>query len=109
MTIFINEISKNLFYKTPYYIPNAFTPNSDGNNEVFRIYGLYKYKTYSMRIYNRWGEIIFVSNDPEIGWDGSYGDSRKMAPIGAYTYKLNYKLKNQEQPNVISGHVNLIR
>jgi gliding motility-associated-like protein len=60
-------------------------------------------------IYNRWGELIFVSNDPEIGWDGSYGKTGEMSPIGIYTYKLNYQLKNQDQPKVIYGHVNLIR
>ncbi len=92
------------------FVPNSFSPDGNEFNNVFKVSG-YGIDLFSFRleIYNRWGEIIFVSNDPEIGWDGSYGDSRKMAPIGAYTYKLNYKLKNQEQPNVISGHVNLIR
>ena len=92
------------------FVPNSFSPDGNEFNNVFKVSG-YGIDLFSFRleIYNRWGEIIFVSNDPEVGWDGSYGDSRKMAPIGAYTYKLNYKLKNQEQPNVISGHVNLIR
>ena len=92
------------------FVPNSFSPDGNEFNNVFKVSG-YGIDLFSFRleIYNRWGEIIFVSNDPEIGWDGSYGDSRKMAPIGAYTYKLNYKLKNQEQPNVISGHVNLVR
>jgi gliding motility-associated-like protein len=92
------------------FVPNSFSPDGNEFNNVFKVSG-YGIDLFSFRleIYNRWGEIIFVSNDPEIGWDGSYGDSRKMVPIGAYTYKLNYKLKNQEQPNVISGHVNLIR
>jgi gliding motility-associated-like protein len=93
-----------------FFVPNSFSPDGNEFNNVFKVSG-YGIDLFSFRleIYNRWGEIIFVSNDPEIGWDGSYGDSRKMVPIGAYTYKLNYKLKNQEQPNVISGHVNLIR
>ncbi len=92
------------------FVPNSFSPDGNEFNNVFKVSG-YGIDLFSFRleIYNRWGEIIFVSNDPEVGWDGTYGDSRKMAPIGAYTYKLNYKLKNQEQPNVISGHVNLIR
>ena len=83
------EISKNLFYKTPYYIPNAFTPNSDGNNEVFRIYGLYKYKTYSMRIYNRWGELLFNSNDPKIGWNGYF--MGELVPLGHYLYNIEFE------------------
>jgi gliding motility-associated-like protein len=92
------------------FAPNSFSPDGNEFNNVFKVSG-YGIDLFSFRleIYNRWGELIFVSKDPEIGWDGSYGKTGEISPIGTYTYKLNYKLKNQEQPNVISGHVNLIR
>ncbi len=92
------------------FVPNSFSPDGNEFNNVFKVSG-YGIDLFSFRleIYNRWGELIFVSKDPEIGWDGSYGKTGEISPIGTYTYKLNYKLKNQEQPNVISGHVNLIR
>jgi gliding motility-associated-like protein len=99
-----------VFENSTLFIPNSFTPDGNELNNLFNIYG-YGIETsnFQLEIYNRWGELIFVSNDPEIGWDGSYGRKSEMAPIGTYAYTLKYKLKNQEQPKVIFGHVNLIR
>jgi len=92
------------------FVPNSFSPDGNEYNNLFEVsgYGIDPY-TFLLQIYNRWGELIFVSKDPEKGWDGSYGNTLEMAPIGTYTYNLNYKLKNQDQPKSISGHVNLIR
>lgn len=55
-----------------YYIPNAFTPNGDGINDVFRVSGLYRQVKFSMVIYDRWGRMVFQSSDISNGWDGSY-------------------------------------
>jgi gliding motility-associated-like protein len=92
------------------FIPNSFTPDGNEFNNLFNIYG-YGIETsnFQLEIYNRWGELIFVSNDPEIGWDGSVGSKGEKATVGTYTYKLNYKLKNHDKPKSTSGHVNLIR
>jgi gliding motility-associated-like protein len=92
------------------FIPNSFSPDGNEFNNLFSVYG-YGIETnnFQLAIYNRWGELIFVSKDPAKGWDGSYGKTGEMSPIGIYTYKLNYQLKNQDQPKVIYGHVNLIR
>jgi gliding motility-associated-like protein len=92
------------------FVPNSFSPDGNEYNNLFKVsgYGIDP-STFLLEIYNRWGELIFVSKNPEIGWDGSYGKTGEMSPNGTYTYKLNYKLKNQEQSKVISGHVNLIR
>jgi gliding motility-associated-like protein len=92
------------------FVPNSFSPDGNEYNNQFKVsgYGIDAY-TFLLEIYNRWGELIFASNNPEIGWDGSYGKKNELAPNGTYTYTLKYKLKNQEQPKVISGHVNLIR
>lgn len=53
------------------YIPNSFTPNDDGLNNVYKPY-IEGYSKYRMIIFNRWGEILFESTDPKIGWDGTY-------------------------------------
>jgi len=92
------------------FIPNSFSPDGNEFNNLFLVYG-YGIETsnFQLEIYNRWGELIFVSNNPEIGWDGSLGIKGEMAPIGTYNYYLSYQLKNQVKQKLISGHVNLIR
>ncbi len=94
-----------------YYIPNSFTPDGDMNNQVFIpvfTSGIDIYH-YTMYIYNRWGEIIFESNDPKIGWDGSYGVEGKDAEVGVYTYQLFIKIPTFDERKMILGHINLIR
>jgi gliding motility-associated-like protein len=54
-----------------FYSPNAFTPNKNGDNDVFTGYGS-GIKTYRMRIFDRWGNLLFESNDINVGWDGTY-------------------------------------
>ncbi len=66
-----------------FYVPNAFTPNGDGDNDVFLPKG-YKIEDLQMLIFNRWGELIFQSNDVNIGWDGKT-KSNIFAPDGLYT------------------------
>ena len=58
-----------------YFIPNTFTPNGDELNNVFQPIFTYGYdpQSYVFYIYNRWGELIFESHDPKIGWDGTFG------------------------------------
>ena len=94
-----------------YYIPNSFTPDGDMNNQVFNpvfTSGIDIYH-YTMYIYNRWGEVIFESNDPSIGWDGSYGVKGKDAEVGVYTYQIFIKIPTFDERKMILGQVNLIR
>ncbi|MBI1288177.1 MAG: PKD domain-containing protein [Flavobacteriales bacterium] len=66
-----------------FYIPNTFTPNADGNNDTF--YGDGEgIKTYSVRITDRWGSLIFESNDKDFHWDGTF--KGKQVEIGVYIY-----------------------
>lgn len=69
--------------KVAIYIPNAFTPNNDGTNDVFTIYG-YGFVKYHLKVFNRWGELMFESTDQNIGWDGKYR-GKDMNP-GVYVY-----------------------
>ncbi|MHC1708071.1 MAG: gliding motility-associated C-terminal domain-containing protein [Bacteroidales bacterium] len=69
------------------FVPNAFTPNNDGTNDVFYAFSAADLKI-KMWIFNRWGELIFESDDLYKGWDGKYkGDP---APVDVYTWVLEY-------------------
>lgn len=68
----------------PYvFIPTGFTPNGDGKNDVFRVIGNNLDEVY-LAVYNRWGELIFETNDPDTGWDGTY--QGKQLPPDAYGF-----------------------
>lgn len=94
-----------------YYIPNAFTPDGDPFNPQFKPlfpvgFDIYN---YNMLIYNRWGEVVFETNNVEVGWDGSYGTEGLDAPPGVYTYYIHIKMPDIDKIVVFTGHVNLIR
>ena len=66
-----NNVVVNEVPRTELYVPNSFTPNSDWHNEVFVIYGE-NIKQYSMKIFDRWGDLLFESDDIQKHWDGYY-------------------------------------
>lgn len=70
-----------------FYIPTAFTPDGDYLNDIFRVYGLNTYG-FELRIFDRWGGIVFESSDMEIGWDGNI--KGKAAPVGSYVVVVYY-------------------
>jgi gliding motility-associated-like protein len=73
---------------TPYmsiYIPNSFTPNGDGLNDTFGIYGE-SVNDYNMQVFNRWGQVVFESNNVTERWDGTYNG--RQVPQGAYVYRV---------------------
>ena len=94
-----------------FYIPNSFTPDGDMNNQTFNpvISSGVDIYHYTMFIYDRWGEVIFESNDTNIGWDGSYGTTGTHCMTGSYTYEIIVKLPNVDQRKKYTGIVNLIR
>lgn len=69
------------------YMPNAFTPNEDGVNDMLTGQGL-GLTDFSLQIYNRWGARIYASKEPGSGWDGNY--EGEPAPAGVYVYHLKY-------------------
>jgi gliding motility-associated-like protein len=96
-----------------FYVPNTFTPDNDKFNPVFLpvfTAGFDPYD-YKLLIFNRWGEIIFESNNAEIGWDGSYGKNAEigMCQDGVYTWKIEFKVTRWDERRIAIGHVNLIR
>jgi len=97
-----------------FYVPNAFTPDGDEYNNLFKpvFYSGFDPYDFSLLIFNRWGEIIFESNDATIGWDGTYGanDSNNgIAQNGTYIWKLEFKSSVTDERKIVLGHVNLLR
>lgn len=78
------------------YIPNAFTPNGDGLNETFGPKGE-GITEFNMQIFDRWGTLIFESNDLTIQWDGYIHEEK--APVGVYVYKISAKGQGDEINN----------
>lgn len=90
---------------TDAFIPNTFTPNDDGENDVFRVKGLKLDEVY-LTIYNRWGEKVFETNDLTKGWDGKY--KGKQADVGVFGWYLKVKCVNGEE-TFKKGNVTLVR
>jgi gliding motility-associated-like protein len=93
------------------YIPNSFTPDGDGYNQTFKPVLSINFDRYNyrMEIYNRWGELVFVTLNPDYGWDGSLGTEGRDVQDGTYIYKIVYKNPSNDRRKEIVGHVNLIR
>lgn len=70
-------------------IPNAFTPNGDGRNDVFRLINAKGAQLLEFKIFNRWGTVMFNSVNPEEGWDGRYRNQEQ--PVGVYGYGIRIK------------------
>jgi gliding motility-associated-like protein len=76
-------------------IPNAFTPNGDGLNDKFRILGIpiENITEYNFRIFNRWGQMVFDTNNIEDAWDGT--SKGQMCPAGEYVWEIFYRDSNK--------------
>ena len=96
-----------------YYVPNAFTPNGSELNNVFLpIFSpSLALESYTLQIFNRWGEIIFESQDPLKGWDGTVNTTNgaSMSPDGMYTYKLVFIEEGFEKVFEVVGSMVLVR
>ncbi|RZK46186.1 MAG: gliding motility-associated C-terminal domain-containing protein [Pedobacter sp.] len=88
------------------FVPNAFSPNNDGKNDMFKalLYG--EVESFELVIFNRWGQRIFSSTDRFKGWNGMNG--AKPADTGLYIWTCTYKLSGQEMKSD-KGHINLVR
>ncbi|WP_277485226.1 gliding motility-associated C-terminal domain-containing protein [Catalinimonas alkaloidigena] len=89
-------------------VPNAFRP--DGVNNTFFVYPKYvSAEDFEVKIYNRWGELVFQSDNPNFEWDGTYNG--KEAPLGTYPYIIHYKSSTDETGGLLEerGGVTIIR
>lgn len=93
-----------------FFVPNTFSPNSDGSNDIFYLRGTGLFRVKVLRIFNRWGEIVFEKreipvNNPSAGWDGTYKGKKASADV--YIYQLEILCDNGEIIKY-SGNIALI-
>jgi gliding motility-associated-like protein len=87
------------------YVPNVFSPNNDGSNDVFKAY-ITDVNTYNFKIYSRWGTLVFETTDFNESWDGTFEGTQ--APNDAYIYLITYT-GGDGISGTINGNVTLIR
>ena len=94
-----------------FYIPNTFTPDGDSYNNTFQPVFTSGFDPFdfNMLIFNRWGEVIFESNDAKFGWDGTYLAGKGLAQDGTYTWKIEFKQTKNDKRHMKTGHVNILR
>lgn len=104
-TITLNAIVEDAIL---FYAPNTFTPDGDEFNQTWKLFvkgG--DYHGFSLKVFNRWGEVIWETNDPSIGWDGTYNG--KTVQQGMYTWKASLKHKYDDGKEEYNGTVNILR
>jgi gliding motility-associated-like protein len=88
------------------WVPNAFSPNQDGYNDLFTIIVRGEISFYELNIFNRWGELVYTGNVGAPGWDGFYNN--KEQPMGTYVYTLRWSDNNGNDFSE-QGHFMLVR
>lgn len=90
------------------YAPTAFTPDGDQHNQVWRIEaaGL-DLLEFELSVFNRWGTLVWQTNDPKVHWDGTY--QNKVVPEGQYSWVCKIQEKGKPNPKILNGNVLLIR
>ncbi len=100
-----DEITVNVEISGDVYVPNLFSPNGDGVNDVLGIYG-FSVSEVEFRIYDRWGELIFLSNSMSDTWDGTFRGETLNSAVFVYTLQVTY-MDGREQ--LQHGNITLIR
>lgn len=90
------------------YIPNTFTPNNDGRNDVFLPVGT-EVRDYEFSVFNRWGDLVFETEDQSQVWDGSYQGSDHYIQDGVYSFKVAYNGTCSAEKIVKTGYITVIR
>ena len=90
------------------FAPTAFTPDNDGRNDAWRLYTTGSVTRFELRIYDRWGDLVFASENPDLHWVGDVQGGDHFAPDGVYHYEAvlqddAYAIKT------LQGHILLIR
>jgi len=94
-----------------YSLPNIFTPGSDGFNDVFKPFPYRYVESVEMKIFNRWGNLVFETTNPDIMWNGKNQKGGAISSDGVYFYvcTVNEKYLDGIKPRVLKGFVHLLR
>ena len=92
-------------YDAIIHVPNTFTPDNNGFNDLFFVKGG-NINDFEILIFNRWGEVVFQSSDINEGWNGTYNGQK--CPDGTYVWKITYEDTKYIRKELV-GHVNLLR
>lgn len=106
MKVYVRVVEDVIFY-----IPNAFTPDGDEYNNVFKpvFFSGYDPHDFYFRVYNRWGELIFESRDVNYGWDGVYKSTGKLSQEGTYVWTVEFKTIENDERRTYRGHFTLLK
>lgn len=91
-------------------VVNAFSPNGDGINDIFRVVSNEPIVSLNLQVYNRWGQLVFESHNIQDGWDGRYKGANQE--IGVYVYSLRYEVETgtgTTEQKSLQGNLTLIR
>jgi gliding motility-associated-like protein len=108
----LDTICKTIYIENDYvfFAPNSFTPNNDGLNDIFKpILSGFENSTFEMIITDRWGTVVFKSNDVAQGWMGDVRGGEHYAMDGSYAWQVKVKVDLIADYRVYSGHVLMIR
>ncbi len=105
-----SDTASHYFYIFPsltnLYRENAFTPNGDLLNDVFKPYNIDGAKDYELRIFDRWGELLFNTNDPNAGWNGTY--KNELVQVGVYIFEVRFMYADGNRYST-KGSVTVVR
>lgn len=105
------ELSLPVISDPIYYVPNTFTPDQDEHNQTwFPVFttGFDPYN-FNLKIFNRWGELVWESNNALGEWDGTYGADGRKIQAGIYTWIIQYSNKETDEKKVVTGTVNVLK
>jgi gliding motility-associated-like protein len=93
-----------------FYVPNSFSPNNDGINDVFLISGnAIDITVFEITIFNRWGQVVFHSTDPQEAWTGEFNKGEYFVDTSTYHYRMKVKSVFDIEPREYSGSIQIIR
>jgi gliding motility-associated-like protein len=89
------------------FVPNIFSPNFDQHNDELQVYGTLCVEDFHWAIYDRWGELVFETTNPQDKWDGTY--KSKMLDPAVFVYRLTYTEVTTGEPKEAHGNVTLVK
>lgn len=93
-----------------YTLPNVFTPNGDGQNDLLVPFPYRGVKEIDLQVFNRWGQLVFATTDPDIKWTGTHKDKGEPLPDGVYYYVCTviFKRLAGDEPMMLKGYVHIL-